>query len=83
MGILIKNLNELEIKDEFNKEEVMSVFSKIYDDWRITELRDEAHGCGRSGIDGMTTQDVWKLFNQIMVVLYYNGMRNKRKNKEK
>lgn len=79
MGILIKNLNELEIKDEFNKEEVMSVFSKIYDDWKMTELRDEERGCGRSGMDGMTTQDVKILFNQLVTVLYYNGMRNKSK----
>ena len=83
MGILIKNLNELEIKDDYDKKEVMSVLESIYDDWRATEIRNVANGCGRNGMDGMTTQDVEKLFNQIMVVLYYNGMKNKRKNKEK
>lgn len=83
MGILIKNLNELEIKDDYDKKEVMSVLESIYDDWRATEIRNVANGCGRSGMDGMTTQDVWRLFNQIMVVLYYNGMGNKQKNKEK
>ena len=83
MGILIKNLNELEIKDDYDKKEVMSVLESIYDDWRATEIRNVANGCGSRGMDGMTTQDVGRLFNQIMVVLYYNGMRNKRKNKEK
>lgn len=83
MGILIKNLNELEIKDDYDKKEVMSVLESIYDDWRATEIRNVANGCGRNEMDGMTTQDVEKLFNQIMVVLYYNGMENKRKNKEK
>jgi len=65
MGILIKNLNELEIKDDYDKKEVMSVLESIYDDWRATEIRNVANGCGRSGMDGMTTQDVWRLFNQI------------------
>ena len=75
MGILIKNLNELEIKDDYDKKEVMSVLESIYDDWRATEIRNVANGCGRRGIHGTTTRDVEILFNQMMTVLYYNGMR--------
>lgn len=73
MGKIIKDFNKLSIKDEFNKEEVMSVLEAMYDDWVATELDDRNSCRGSRGIDGMTTTNIEKLFNQMIVKLYYNG----------
>ena len=64
-----KDPNILEIKDEFDKDEVMGVLGAVYDFWKAKETRNVRNGCGRSGLDGMMTVDVWRLFNQMLVVL--------------
>lgn len=57
------------IKDEFDKDEVMDVFGAVYDIWKAKETENVKNGCGRSGLDGMMTVDVWRLFNQLLTVL--------------
>lgn len=64
-----KDPNILGIKDEFDKDEVMGVLGEVYDFWKAKETENVRNGCGRSGLDGMTTVDVWRLFNQMLVVL--------------
>lgn len=64
-----KDPNTLGINDEFDKDEVMGVLGEVYDFWKAKETKDVSNGCGRSGLDGMMTVDVWRLFNQMLVVL--------------
>ena len=64
---------QFKIKDDSDKNEVMSVFEKIYDTWIEQETKNYNNGKGRCGMNGMMTQDIEALFNQLMVVLYYNS----------
>ena len=64
---------QFEINDDSDKNEVMSVFEKIYDAWIEKEIKNVKSGKGRCGMAGMMTQDIEALFNQLMVVLYYNS----------
>lgn len=64
-----KDPNILGIKDEFDKDEVMGVLGAVYDFWKAKETENARNGCGRSGLDGMMTVDIWRLFNQMLVVL--------------
>ena len=64
---------QFNIKDDFDKNEVISVLEKIYDAWKEKEIRNVNSGKGRCGMAGMMTQDIEALFNQLMVVLYYNS----------
>ena len=64
-----KDPRYLEIKDVFDKDEVMGVLGATYDFWKAKEIKNVRNGCGRSGLDGMMTVDVLRLFNQMLVVL--------------
>lgn len=52
-----------------DKHYVMSVLEKMYDDWKKEEEESVKKGVGRLGIDGMTTTDKKKLFNQLVTLL--------------
>lgn len=54
-----------------DKQYVMSVLEKMYDDWKKEEEESVKNGIGRLGIDGMTTTDKKKLFNQLVTLLEY------------
>lgn len=60
--------------------EVMSVLGAMYDKWKEKEIKNVKNGVGRSGLDGLTTTNVRRLFNQLLYVLNLKGFLKKNKN---
>lgn len=71
-------MEQFAIEDDYNKDEVMTVFGAMYDRWKEKETKNVENGAGRLGLDGLLTTNVEQLFNQLLVVLHYKGREKKR-----
>ena len=72
-------MEQFAIEDDYNKDEVMTVFGAMYDKWKENEIKNVKNGAGRCGLDGLLTTNVERLFNQLLAVLCYKGCEKKNK----
>lgn len=56
-------------KTQVDKAQIISKLEKMFDVWIYEENKAFENGIGYRGVDGSTTTDVDKLFNQLMCVI--------------